>query len=281
MTPVLLAGAALAGLLIGLSLGMLGGGGSILAVPVLLALGQTAGEATTGSLAVVAATSLVGGVAARRGDSTVLVGRGLAFGGLALGGAVLGARAAGAVPDSVLLLAFAALLLLVAGLMVHRQLRARASGPDHGPGQHRRTVSIDDPIITFSPEFACACPRAVKVLVTATVVGLVTGFLGVGGGFLVVPALVLALGLPMVAAVGTSLVVITVTSLAALLVRLGSTAQPDWPLVGLLAALAVVGALVGTWAARRVEAGRLQAAFTALLVVVAVWTASRGLPALA
>ena len=120
-----------------------------------------------------------------------------------------------------------------------------------------------------------------KVLVTATVVGLVTGFLGVGGGFLVVPALVLALGLPMVAAVGTSLVVITVTSLAALLVRLGSTAQPDWPLVGLLAALAVVGALVGTWAARRVEPGRLQAAFTALLVVVAVWTASRGLPALA
>ena len=281
MTPALLAGAAIAGLLIGLSLGMLGGGGSILAVPVLLALGQTAGEATTGSLAVVAATSLVGAVAARRGGSTVLVGRGLAFGGLALGGAVAGARAAGAVPDALLLLAFAALLLLVAGLMVHRQLRARVSRPDHGPGQHRRTVSIDDPIITFSPEFACACPRAVKVLVTATVVGLVTGFLGVGGGFLVVPALVLALGLPMVAAVGTSLVVITVTSLAALLVRLGSTAQPDWPLVGLLAALAVVGALVGTWAARRVEPGRLQAAFTALLVVVAVWTASRGLPALA
>ena len=114
---------------------MLGGGGSILAVPVLLALGQTAGEATTGSLAVVAATSLVGAVAARRGGSTVLVGRGLAFGGLALGGAVAGARAAGAVPDALLLLAFAALLLLVAGLMVHRQLRGPASPvPTTGPG---------------------------------------------------------------------------------------------------------------------------------------------------
>ena len=280
MTPALLTGAAIAGLLIGLSLGMLGGGGSILAVPVLLALDQTAGEATTGSLAVVAATSLVGAVAARRAGSTVLVCRGLAFGGLAVGGAVIGASAAGAAPDAVLLLAFAALLLVVAGLMVRRQLRARNPRPDNGPGQHRHTVSIDDPIITFSPEFACACPRALKVLVTATIVGLLTGFLGVGGGFLVVPALVLALGLPMAAAVGTSLVVITVTSAAALLVRLGSTAQPDWPLVALLTALAVAGALFGTWAARRVDAGRLQAAFTALLVVVAVWTATRGLPAL-
>ena len=278
MTPGLLAGAAFAGLLIGLSLGLLGGGGSILAVPVLLALGQTAGAATTGSLAVVGATSLVGGVAARRSGTTVLLGRGLAFGGLALGGAAVGASAAGAVSDAVLLVAFSALLLLVAGLMVRRQLGARSG--TSGQGEHRRAVSVDDPIITFSPEFACACPRAVKVLVTATVVGLLTGFLGVGGGFLVVPALVLALGLPMAAAVGTSLVVITVTSLAALLVRLGSTAQPDWALVTLLTGLAVTGALIGTWAARRVDAGRLQAGFTALLVLVAVWTAARGLPAL-
>ena len=65
-----------------------------------------------------------------------------------------------------------------------------------------------DPII-ISPSFACHCPRALKVLATATVVGLLTGFLGVGGGFLVVPALVLALGLPMSYAAGTSLVVIT------------------------------------------------------------------------
>jgi hypothetical protein len=281
MTPGLLAGAALAGLLIGLSLGMLGGGGSILAVPVLLALGQTAGEATTGSLAVVAATSLVGAVAAHRAGSTVLVGRGLAFGGLAVGGAAAGASMAGAVPDAVLLLAFAALLLVVAGLMVRRLLQARAGGPGGSAGQHRRSVSIDDPIITFSPEFACACPRAVKVLVTATVVGLLTGFLGVGGGFLVVPALVLALGLPMTAAIGTSLVAITVTSVAALLVRLGATTQPDWPLVALLTGLAVTGALLGTWAGRRIDPARLQAAFTTLLVVVAVWTAARALPALA
>ena len=83
-------------------------------------------------------------------------------------------------------------------------------------------VSMDDPIITLSPTFACACPRALGVLVTATVVGLLTGFLGVGGGFLVVPALLVALALPMEYATGTSLVVITMTSATALAVRIGS-----------------------------------------------------------
>ena len=67
----------------------------------------------------------------------------------------------------------------------------------HRTARPRRRPALDDPIITFSPTFACQCPRALKVLVTATVVGLLTGFLGVGGGFLVVPALLLALGLPM------------------------------------------------------------------------------------
>jgi uncharacterized membrane protein YfcA len=110
--------------------------------------------------------------------------------------------------------------------------------------------------------------------------GLLTGFLGVGGGFLVVPALVLALGLPIARAAGTSLVVITVTSAAALVVRLGATEHPDWSLVALLTGLAVVGAVSGTWLARRLEPARLHAAFTALLVVVAVWTAARALPAL-
>lgn len=275
MSPLVLVVAGLAGLLIGLSLGLLGGGGSILAVPVLLALGQGAGQATTGSLAVVGATSLVGALAARRtgGSDAVLVGRGLAFGAVAIGGAALGARAAGAVGDDVLLVAFSALLLLVAGLMVVRRLRG-------GAGAHRARPAAEEPIITFSPTFACACPRALKVLVTATVVGLLTGFLGVGGGFLVVPALVLALGLPIAQAAGTSLVVITVTSASALVVRLGAADHPDWSLVALLTSLAVVGAVAGTWLARRTDAARLHAAFTALLVVVAVWTAARALPAL-
>ena len=203
-----------AGALIGLSLGALGGGGSILTVPVLVyGLGQSAAQATTGSLIVVGVTSLAGAVTAYR-SGKVLLTRGLAFGAVAIGGAAAGAKASGLVSGPVLLAAFAALLLVVAGVMAARQLRSRRGQP----GQ-RAAGRIDDPIITFSPSFACQCPRALKVLAAATVVGLLTGFLGVGGGFLVVPALVLALGLPMGYAIGTSLVVITITSAAALAVR--------------------------------------------------------------
>ncbi len=93
-------------------------------------------------------------------------------------------------------------------------------------GAHADRPLLDDPIITFSPTFMCQCPRALKVLVTATAVGLLTGFLGVGGGFLVVPALVLALALPMGYAAGTSLIVISITSASALATRAGTGIAP-------------------------------------------------------
>jgi len=174
--------------------------------------------------------------------------------------------------------AFVALLVVVATVMLTRQVRAR---PARGRGQHpQRLNQVDDPIITFSPHFACACPRALKVLVSATVVGLLTGFLGVGGGFLVVPALVLALGPPMELAAGTSLVVITITSTAVLVVRAGTAVHPDWTLVGLLTVAAVIGGWLGARVAARVETDRLQPAFTLLLIAVAAYTAAQAVPAL-
>ena len=271
-----LALAAAAGVLIGLSLGALGGGGSILAVPVLVyLLGQSPSAATTGSLLVVGVASLVSALAAWR-SGTVLLGRGVAFGGVALGGAWLGTQLAASVPESVLLAAFSALMLLVAGVMFVRVLRAHRS-PD---ATHRRP-RVDDPIITISPSFHCSCPRALQVLLAATGVGLLTGFLGVGGGFLVVPALVLALGLPMATAAGTSLVVITVTSTAALLLRLHAGLAPDWSPVLALAAASVVGGVLGTRIARRVDNTRLTVGFAALVMVVGAATASQSLPALA
>ena len=274
--------AVVAGLLIGLSLGALGGGGSILAVPVLVyGLGQTPGQATTGSLVVVGVTALVGAVTAHRAGN-VLLGRGAVFGAVATGGAAAGAKASGHVPGPVLLAAFAALMLVVAAVMATRQLRAhrarKAGNTSDVPA--RRDPQLDDPIISFSPTFACQCPRALKVLLTATVVGLLTGFLGVGGGFLVVPALVLALGLPMTYAAGTSLVVITITSATALTVRAGTGTHPDWTLVGLLTVAAVVGGYLGARAAARVDTRRLQAAFTVLVLAVAGYTAWQAIPAL-
>jgi uncharacterized membrane protein YfcA len=175
----------------------------------------------------------------------------------------------------VLLAAFAALLLVVAGVMAARLLRSRRGQPGQRLDGH-----LGDQIISFSPSFACHCPRALKVLATATVVGLLTGFLGVGGGFLVVPALVLALGLPMAYAAGTSLVVITITSASALAVRAGASTPPSWGLVALLAAAAVIGGWVGARLTTRTDTSKLQAAFTVLLVLVAGYTAWRAMPAL-
>ncbi len=278
--------AAVAGALIGLSLGALGGGGSILAVPVLVyALGQSPAQATTGSLVVVGVTSLIGAITAHRAGNVKLA-RGVGFGVLAIGGAAVGARASALVPESVLLAAFSALMLLIGGLMAVRQLRARSkrvlvmADGEILEEQEPPPVTIDDPILTFSPTFACACPQALKVLITATVVGLLTGFLGVGGGFLVVPALLLALALPMEYAAGTSLVVIALTSAAALAVRAGVGVAPDWGIILVLTAFSAVGGFYGARLAHRMDARRLSAAFTVLVVLVALYTAARALPAL-
>lgn len=271
-----LALALVAGALIGLSLGALGGGGSILAVPVLVyLLDQSPSQATTGSLVVVGVTSLLAAATAYR-QGSVLLARGATFGLVAVGGAAVGALASAQVPEEVLMAAFAALLLVVGGVMLVRLIRlGRGTRTEDG-----RRPGLDDPIITFSPTFACNCPQALKVLLTATAVGLLTGFLGVGGGFVVVPALVLALGVPMRYAAGTSLVVITITSAAALVVRAGSGVSPDW---GVVAALTVASALAaggGAWVAARTDPARLSAAFTGLVLVVAVGTAAQSLSAL-
>ncbi|GAA3525526.1 UPF0721 transmembrane protein [Aeromicrobium flavum] len=270
-----LALAVVAGVLIGLSVGALGGGGSILAVPVLVfLLDQTPAEATTGSLVVVGVTALIGAAAAHR-VGNVLLGRGVVFGTVAIGGAAIGAKAASHVRGEVLLAAFAILLLLIGSLMAWRQFHHNRRGDSAGIRPR-----LDDPIVTFSPTFACNCPRALKLFLTATAVGLLTGFLGVGGGFLVVPALVLAMGLPMKYAAGTSLVVITITSAAALMVRAGTGTDPDWGFVLALTVASGVAAAVGASVADRLDTARLQGAFTILILGVSLYTAALAFPAL-
>lgn len=273
--------AVVAGALIGLSLGALGGGGSILAVPVLVyALGQSPAQATTGSLVVVGVTSLFGAITAYRAGN-VLLGQGISFGLVAVGGAAIGAQASAYVSEPVLLAAFAVLMLVVGGVMAIRQLRGRRTSAGHQNGAAPATRhQLDDPIIRFSPTFACQCPRALKVLITATIVGLLTGFLGVGGGFLVVPALLLALALPMEYAAGTSLVVIILTSAVALAVRAGVGVAPEWIPVLVLTAVSAVGALIGALLADRVATNKLSTAFTVLVILVAIYTAAQALPAL-
>ena len=268
MSPLLL----LVGLLIGVSLGALGGGGSILTVPALVYLvGQTPQDATTSSLLIVGAAALVAVVPhARRRN--VRFGQGLTFGALGIVGSIVGSAASAQVRPAVLLTGFAALMMIVAVLMVRRSLnRQPLDTPAAAP---------HEPMIAFNP-FRCTCPRVATLVATATVVGLLTGFFGVGGGFALVPALVLALSFPMPVAVGTSLMVIAVNSATALAARAGAGIQIDWPVIGIFTAVAIAGTLFGSGLVTRLAPHHLTRAFAVLLTGVAVYTALRSIPALA
>lgn len=258
------------GLLIGLSLGALGGGGSILTVPALVfLLGQDTRVATTGSLLIVGITALAG-MAAHYRAGRVRFAQGLGFGVLGMAGAYVGSRLSASIAPAALLSAFSVLMLLVAAAMFSRTRR------------HGSVAEVVDggPIITFRPVFTCACPQALKVVVTATAVGLLTGFFGVGGGFAVVPALVLVLGFSMPVAVGTSLLVISINSASALFSRMGHGLVLDWSLIGMFTLAAIAGSVLGGRLATRVRPERLTGAFTILLVTVALYTAARSIPQL-
>ena len=260
------------GLLIGLTLGALGGGGSILTVPALVyLLGQAPGTATTSSLLIVGATSLIALVPHSRAGR-VRAGQGLLFGALGTGGSYAGSLLSAHVSPAVLLTAFAGLMLVVATLMLLRSLRGGAG--------HDAEDATREPILTLAP-LTCACPRLAKLLVTATGVGLLTGFFGVGGGFVLVPALVLALSFPMPVAVGTSLLVIVVNSATALLARFSTVGSDlDWPLIAGFTAAAVVGSLFGGRLTSRLKPAVLTRTVAVLVLGVAVYTAARSLPAL-
>ncbi len=262
------------GLLIGVSLGALGGGGSILTVPALVyALGQDPRTATTSSLLIVGITSLTA-LAPHARAGRVRVGQGLLFGALGTAGSFAGSAVASHVAPQVLLTAFAGLMLIVATLMLRRSLRSSSSNAteDDDP--------TTEPMLTMRP-LTCACPRVAKVLMTATAVGLLTGFFGVGGGFVLVPALVLALAFPMPVAVGTSLLVIAVNSATALAARAANgPIHLDWAFLGVFTAAAVGGSLIGGRTTSHVDPRHLARVFAVLLIAVALYTAARSIPTL-
>ncbi len=265
------------GLIIGLSLGALGGGGSILTVPALVFLmGMEPKAATTGSLIIVGVTAAIGMMAHRR-HGLVKATQGVVFGLVGVVGAVAGTRLSLAVPPDVLLVGFSALMLVVAALMLTRRRVPVPAGTAGGS----ITTAEEVPIISFSPRFACACPRAAKVVVAAVAVGLMTGFFGVGGGFLVVPALVLALDFPMPVAVGTSLLVISINSATSLVARLGTGGfSVNWPVIGLFTAAAVLGSLLGARIATRARPETLRTGFAFLVTAVGLYTAVSSITAL-
>ena len=249
------------GLVVGLTLGALGGGGGILTVPALVyLLGQDPRDATTGSLIIVGASALVGLVPHRRAGH-IRPGAGLVFGALGLAGSWVGSRLSRSVDPDVLSVAFAVLMLVVAALMV-RKLRGSATAVP----PHESTGRMD-------------ARRVVALVLTASGIGFLTGFFGVGGGFAVVPALTLVLGFPMRAAVGTSLVVIAVNSATALASRAAMGTGPlDWPLLATFGAGAIVGSLLGGRFSAGANPRHLGHAFIVMLVVIAAYMLFQNVP---
>lgn len=249
------------GVLVGLVMGALGGGGGIITVPALVyLLHQPPAVATTTSLVIVGTTA-VAAVAQHARAGRVRWADGLVFGLLGTGGTLLGARVAPGADPAVTMTVFAVLLVVTASVM---WLRARGE-PRTDPAEGA------PPWLTWRP-FWVNPRRAVVVLAVASGTGLLTGFLGVGGGFAIVPALTLLLGLSMPVAVGTSLLVILANSVTGLLGRLGTELQLDWLLVTVFTAAAVVGSVLGGRLGRRLDPTVLQRAFAGMLVLVAGYT---------
>jgi len=225
---------------IGISLGLLGGGGAILTVPVLVyVMGLDVKQAVPTSLVIVGLTAFTGMLRHRKAG-TVNVRAAITFAPAAILGSLIGTRAALLVGSRVQLTVFAVVLLTAATMMLRP--RREALHPS-------RTRPL--PLIVL----------------LGTGVGFLTGFVGVGGGFMYVPALALLAGLEMRTAVGTSLALITLSSAAGVAGYLGQV-HLDWVLVGAFTALAFAGVQVGSALVTKVPQERLRRWFAVLLLVM-------------
>ncbi|HEU0023498.1 MAG TPA: sulfite exporter TauE/SafE family protein [Thermoleophilaceae bacterium] len=240
------------GLAIGVAIGTLGGGGSILAVPVLVyVLGEDVHAATTVSLVVVAAAALAGGLGHAR-EGHVCWRHAAAFTAAALPGVIAGTVAGEALSGDALIVAFAVIMLAGAGATWRR---AATAGGD-------RTM-------TSTP--LCPPLRLTRDVSAGVMIGFLTGLLGVGGGFLIVPTLAIALALSMRLAVGTSLVIIAGTSAMGLAAHLLAGRVLDVDVTATMTVACVAGALAGAAIAARLSQRRLSQGFAALLTTVAAY----------
>jgi len=240
----------LCSVLIGLSLGLIGGGGSIITLPVLVYLFQVEAHPAMGmSLAVVGATSLLGAALHYR-KGNVNLRAALLFAATGIFGAYFGTRLTYLLSTPALLLTFATLMLVVSLRMM--LAKSPAAGAE-------RSLNM------------------ARLLIAGLVVGILTGFLGVGGGFLIVPALALFGGLGMKEAVGTSLLVISINSASGLLGHMQRAAF-DWRLALLVTMCALAGALVGTRYAHAARPETLRKMFAVFVLAVALFLLARNFP---
>jgi hypothetical protein len=241
---LLISGFALA-LVVGLAMGLLGAGGSILSVPIFVyLLNFEAKEAIAMSLAVVGVTSLVGAV--RHGQSgNVNMKVALIFGPVAMVGTYVGARLSVFFSGTTQLALFGAVMLTSAFFMLR----------DRTPEPHKSR----HPVIAYE-----------VVVIEALAVGVLTGLVGVGGGFMIIPVFVLLLGLPMKQAVGTSLLVIALKSFAGFVGYLGQV-EVAWGFMTGFTGIAIVGIWVGTPLMHRLSPHTIKRMFGVFLLLVGAW----------
>lgn len=275
------------GALIGLVVGALGAGGGILSVPALIyLLGVAPHEATSASLVIVLFTALAA-LGGRIGKNTICYQIALVFAALATVGTWLGSLANQAVSADLLMYAFALLLICVGLVMLRRAYpglfrgaaRAGSSGVSSddgaiaadnaggtGPTPALRAVSAMGEVTSIG-----AAPLWWVALV-ATITGALTGFFGVGGGFAIVPALTLVLHLPIKRAASTSLLIMAITAVVALVARAQTSLNVDLGVIGAFTVASMLGAVAGAPLTRKVSSQKLTASFAALLLAVAVAT---------
>ncbi|QYG93179.1 sulfite exporter TauE/SafE family protein [Iamia sp. SCSIO 61187] len=260
------------GFLIGLSLGALGGGGSILAVPALVyAAGQSPRAATTTSLLLVGIASIVG-LRPHLRAGRVRVATGLAFGAAGIPGSLLGSAVNQRLDPDLLLLGFAGLVLVAAWRMLTGCPTCTKLGEDLATGAADAGGGV---ALASRRDVATRVDvgRVLAIVAAGTAVGFLTGLFGVGGGFVIVPALTLLLRMNMPTAIGTSLLVIGVNSAVGLAARI-STSSIEWGVTLPFAVAAIAGVLTGGRLAGRLDPERSLRWFAGLLVAVALYTAA-------
>lgn len=275
------------GALIGLVVGALGAGGGILSVPALIyLLGVAPHEATSASLVIVLFTALAA-LGGRIGKNTICYQIALVFAALATAGTWLGSLANQAVSADLLMYAFALLLICVGLVMLHRAypglFRGAARAGSSGVFSDDGAIAADDAGGTGSTSALRAVSAtgevtsigAVplwRVALVATLTGALTGFFGVGGGFAIVPALTLVLHLPIKRAASTSLLIMAITAVVALVARAQTSLNVDLGVIGAFTVASMLGGVAGAPLTRKVSSQKLTASFAALLLAVAVAT---------
>ena len=248
---------ALSGVLVGFSLGLVGGGGSILAVPLMVYLvGVPNPHMAIGTSALAVAANAATGLVSHARANTVKWRCGAIYAAAGIVGALIGSTAGKAFDGQKLLFLFALLMVVVGVLM----LRGRKAGG--------------------TPGAQCNRENAPKVLSYGLGTGVFSGFFGIGGGFLIVPGLRLSTDMPMINAVGTSLVAVTAFGLTTA-ANYAFSGLVDWPLAGIFIVGGIVGGFLGTMLAKRLSgSGALTTVFSVLIFVVAaymLWKSSSAL----